>query len=1384
MEAWSNIPPNVVQGIFLPILLFDSAFSVDFHIFRRSMGQILLLAGPGVALSTFLFALVAIWWWPTWEWPTALMFGAIMSATDPVAVVALMREVGASKRLSTLIEGESLINDGTAMLCFSIFKGMAFDGDVFDVGSTLTTFLKLAVGGPVLGLVAGKLLEFLLSYIYNDEVSETMLTLLFAYFVFFFAEYGLPRLIEHTHVSGALAVVVLGLYMSYKGKLYISAQSEHSLHAFWTFMEYVADTVIFCVTGVIISKVFFDKRGSAESVIERSDWGYLALLYLVMHVVRLICLGACWPLVNKISSGKFRHDSREFAVLWASGLRGAVGLSLALEVDLYDDTEPLPGLERHGRQRKQILFFVCGATALTLLVNASLIKPLIQAVLPTIPRKEARAHYTSTVEKVKEVGHKKTSELAYDSHGWFSHADWWEVRRITFFHSTKHWNAVVAHLHDGNAEDTKSSKFCLGCVSGSEDPVAPPIVPTRSPAKYTLTSTPAKPSAAKNNWGALKKNVMSNRYHAEPLFRVIKDVMKAEKHVFEQERAKTAALDAKIQMQGQSCCINRRTSSGAKASELASTNSAVSVVERQKKEDMQLEARLRFFRAVKVKYTHMNESGFLGVAPTRLLMEAVDETIDNALHAYGGKNSAQKFEHWLDDKKDWLSWDYLDHAIHIPKVYQMIMDRRRKNCFGKLLYSMFSSWVFHHITFSYEVAQAYYNAQFQVEHEDLVPTAANHYTGLINGPDAKILAEDIRVHSADCIEFAKARLRMIEKEFPEVVAAIHSRQVASITLQSQQSYIDGLRKHGMLTEEESNTLMEKVNRAMARMLKYDHHDPKIYTTQQLLQQQPFYDHLFGEEPPPGSEKIFEASTVEQSSVIFEWNVPEDADTTDMLSSTSRDRLVSLRGSDSEISGSDRTMRTRSTRHLGQTAYIIVRGQARLSIFHDGEHVKDRMLDTGATLGLAEMLHIVESDMNGDWGWRITAETNVTTWQISQSEVLALMKSAPLKDSLVWRLAGVFIVFAGVGHAYTTSADSSAVARQFSNKRWGYLSERFLDYTETKHERYDSLDAIVENEENVTDDDDDTERDSRSSSPVEPEPASEADPSFVSLELMDEEDIGSLVEGIVAGKRNNEGEREGDDEPVRAEGIWIKYGHGHRQDQWREVFPFLISVYDGVPYFRALETEEFENEKFGHRVTRYNVKDVTEFSREPKDIEQRAAGDYREIDLRSSDMTALVLAGHAVCTDHLQADVGSFVAPHASDTVRLSKKCQLLLISPGSMGNMKIEQEGSFERIHQRLTGNDHIAIVYSDRISEQAVVAPSSSRSPSGLSPRLGGQQFVNRRSRSRFLSTDVETTDSSTGAAGLGGVASVPASISPMGLVRGDQPSDRPPSYFCAQWY
>jgi NhaP-type Na+/H+ or K+/H+ antiporter len=357
----SQINPNVIVGVFLPILLFESAFSVDFHIFRRSLGQILLLAVPGVLMSSALFGGFAVFFF-SWEWPTAMMFGAILSATDPVAVVALMRDVGASKRLATLIEGESLINDGTAMLLFSLFKGMAFDGDTFSFSKVLLTFARLAGGGAVLGVVSSRLLAFILSHVYNDPIGETVLTLMFAYGTFFFAEYGLTMISHEAHVSGALAVVTFGLDMAYTGKLYISAQSEEALHSFWSLLEWLADSVIFCLTGVIISKVLVYKEETcadgvctaAEHSITSSDWLNMLALYVhsrllalslslvehwlslhrypVMHIVRAICLAVHWPCVNSQQAGAYQHSRGEFIVLLCSALRGAVGLSLAMEV--------------------------------------------------------------------------------------------------------------------------------------------------------------------------------------------------------------------------------------------------------------------------------------------------------------------------------------------------------------------------------------------------------------------------------------------------------------------------------------------------------------------------------------------------------------------------------------------------------------------------------------------------------------------------------------------------------------------------------------------------------------------------------------------------------------------------------------------------------------------------------------------------------------------------------------------------------------------------------------------------------------------------------------------------------------------------------------------
>lgn len=121
--AYSDFNPHLLLLIFLPALIFESAFNSDWHIFKVELGQILIMAGPMLIGSTYLSALMMTYVFGyngDFTWEASLMYGSIISATDPVAVVALLKELGASKRLATMIEGESLLNDGTAMVIFLV----------------------------------------------------------------------------------------------------------------------------------------------------------------------------------------------------------------------------------------------------------------------------------------------------------------------------------------------------------------------------------------------------------------------------------------------------------------------------------------------------------------------------------------------------------------------------------------------------------------------------------------------------------------------------------------------------------------------------------------------------------------------------------------------------------------------------------------------------------------------------------------------------------------------------------------------------------------------------------------------------------------------------------------------------------------------------------------------------------------------------------------------------------------------------------------------------------------------------------------------------------------------------------------------------------------
>jgi sodium/hydrogen exchanger 10/11 len=220
------IDPHILLYIFLPALIYEGTAAVDFHIFRKEVYQMLLLAGPGVLLATMVTAFISQLAFTEydWDWSTWLTFGAMLSATDPVAVVALMKDMGAPKQLGILIEGESLFNDGTAMAIFIIcMKSMEDPETAPSTGESVLIFLRLALGGALLGLICGKALIWCLGKMVENAVSEITVTIAACYGSFFIAESSIVR------VSGVLAVLGTGLVVA-QSKTAISPAVEEHMH--------------------------------------------------------------------------------------------------------------------------------------------------------------------------------------------------------------------------------------------------------------------------------------------------------------------------------------------------------------------------------------------------------------------------------------------------------------------------------------------------------------------------------------------------------------------------------------------------------------------------------------------------------------------------------------------------------------------------------------------------------------------------------------------------------------------------------------------------------------------------------------------------------------------------------------------------------------------------------------------------------------------------------------------------------------------------------------------------------------------------------------------------------------------------------------------------
>lgn len=305
MKQLSQMHPHFILYIFLPALIFESSFNSHFHTVSTVLPAALILATLGVLISTGVIGILSAFMF-NWSYSLSFLFGALLSATDPVAVVALLKTMGASEKMSSIIEAESLLNDGTAFILYELCLILTTH-HVGSIGDEIFNYCRISLGGPAFGLAFGIVSVEILNRVFNDVEAEITSTVIGSYLCFYLAE-------SQLHVSGILSLVVFGLYVN-KYRNCISPDVQMSLQNVWVIISYIANTLIFALSGVLVVEKMVVEGGGITAV----DFGWLLLLYVVIHLARAILVIVLIPLMKL--SGYDMTLSEAIIVIFA-GLRG------------------------------------------------------------------------------------------------------------------------------------------------------------------------------------------------------------------------------------------------------------------------------------------------------------------------------------------------------------------------------------------------------------------------------------------------------------------------------------------------------------------------------------------------------------------------------------------------------------------------------------------------------------------------------------------------------------------------------------------------------------------------------------------------------------------------------------------------------------------------------------------------------------------------------------------------------------------------------------------------------------------------------------------------------------------------------------------------------
>lgn len=325
-----GLNPDLIVNLFLPILIFEAAINTDISRLRSTIKPISLLAGPGVIISAAITTLLLKFGLGL-AWITAAAVSVILTITDTVSVIAAFRTVPVPRRLATIVEGESLLNDGVAMVLLSVIATIHIQGS-FTPGEGLKQIAVAFLGGGLVGLGLGYLCVGLFRQL-DDDLSDILLTICVAL--------GTFQIGQFLGVSSAIAVVVAGLVIGNLGLRRTSASIQVSLLSFWEYAGFGINTLIFLFVGIeVYPNIFLATIPAALVAVVAYQLGRIFSIYPLLYLLRFF---------DRPLPLRWQH------VLIAGNVKGSLSMALALSLPLT-----LPG-------RDQVITLVFSTVLLSLI---------------------------------------------------------------------------------------------------------------------------------------------------------------------------------------------------------------------------------------------------------------------------------------------------------------------------------------------------------------------------------------------------------------------------------------------------------------------------------------------------------------------------------------------------------------------------------------------------------------------------------------------------------------------------------------------------------------------------------------------------------------------------------------------------------------------------------------------------------------------------------------------------------------------------------------------------------------------------------------------------------------------------------------------------------